>query len=220
MTHPIRVVVADDHGIVRKGIQALLAEEPDIEVVGEAGDGAVAVAETIRLQPDILLIDLVMPGIDGVEAIRRISSNLSETKILVLTSFASDDKLFPAIRAGAAGYLLKDSEPEELITAIRRVHDGLVWLSPDIARKVWQEVAHPAEPIALTQVLSERELRVLQLVARGWSNQQIADELQISEATIRTHVSHILSKLNLDSRTQAALYALRAGLTSLDDPAC
>ena len=219
MTAPIRVIVVDDHSIVRKGIRALLAEEPDIEVVGEADDGAAAVRETLRLRPDVLLMDLVMPRMDGIEAIRRIRNALSETCILVLTSFVSDDKLFPAIRAGAHGYLLKDSEPEDLIAAIRRVHRGEVSLHPDIARKVWQEVAHTREPPAPAEALSEREMTVLQLAARGWSNQQIADDLHISEATVRTHVSHILSKLHLASRTQAVLYALREGLASLNDPA-
>ncbi len=219
MTGPIRVIVADDHNLVRKGIRALLAEEPDIEVVGEAGDGAAAVTETIRLQPDVVVMDLVMPGMDGIEAIRRIHTDLPTVRILVLTSFASDDKVFPAIRAGAVGYLLKDSEPEDLIQAIRQVHQGEVSLHPDIARKVLQEVVHIEESPSPAETLSEREVQVLQLVARGWSNQRIAGELHISEPTVRTHMSNILSKLHLASRTQAVLYALRTGLASLEGSA-
>ena len=220
MTHPIRVVIADDHSIVRKGIQALLAHEHDIEVVGDVGDGAAAVAETIRLKPDVLLIDLVMPVMDGVEAIWRICRDVPTAKILVLTSFVSDDKLFPAIRAGASGYLLKESDPQDLISAIHRIHDGELCVHPSIARKMWQEVAHPSEHTSPLEVLSEREVQILQLAARGWRNSRIADELQISEATVRTHVSHILSKLALDSRTQAVLFALREGLASLSDACC
>ncbi len=219
MTGPIRVIVVDDHNLVRKGIRALLAEEPDIEVVGEAADGAAAVTETIRLRPDVVVMDLVMPGMDGIEAIRRIHTGLPTARILVLTSFASDDKVFPAIRAGAVGYLLKDSEPADLIHAIRRVQQGEVSLHPDIARKVLQEVVHIEEPPSPAEALSEREVQVLQLVARGWSNQRIAGELHISEPTVRTHMSNILSKLHLASRTQAVLYALRTGLASLEDSA-
>jgi NarL family two-component system response regulator LiaR len=219
MTSPIRVVVADDHGIVRRGIRALLGEQSDIVVVGEASNGAAAVAETLRLRPDVLVTDLVMPGMDGIEVIRRIHADLPSTRILVLTSFASDDKLFPAIRAGAHGYLLKDSEPEDLIAAIRRVHRGEVSLHPDIARKVLQEIGHAVGQPAPTTALSEREVEVLHLAARGWSNQQIAGELRISEATVRTHMSNILSKLHLASRTQAVLYALREGLASLNESA-
>ena len=217
MTRPIRVVVADDHGIVRRGIRALLGEQSDIVVVGEASNGAAAVAETLRLRPDVLVTDLVMPGMDGIEVIRRIHADLPSTRILVLTSFASDDKLFPAIRAGAVGYLLKGSEPEDLIAAIRRVHRGEVSLHPDIARKVLQQVAHTVEHPVPAETLTEREVTVLQLAARGWSDQRIATELHISDTTVRTHMSNIVSKLHFASRTQAVLYALREGLASLND---
>ena len=217
---PIRVVIADDHTVVRKGLRALLATESDIEVVAEAEDGHAAVAWVERLDPDVVLIDLVMPGGDGIDAIRHILARRPDTRILVLTSFAGDDKIFPAIQAGAAGYLLKDASPEELIHAIRQVHRGESSLSPSVARKVLQEVSVPSprsrdvSPASLTP----RELDVLRLVARGRANQAIADTLSVSEATIRNHVSAILGKLHLASRTEAALYALREGLASLDDP--
>lgn len=211
----IRVLVADDHAIVRKGIRALLATEPHIEVVGEARDGEEAIAEVQRLHPDIILMDLVMPGMDGLEATRRLQHTHPDVRTLVLTSFDGDDKVFPAIRAGASGYLLKDSGPEELEKAIVRVHRGDSALHPSIARKLMQEftssVRHKEEPESLT----DREIEVLQLVARGKSNREISGDLTISEATVRTHVSNILAKLQLCSRTQAALYALREGLASL-----
>jgi NarL family two-component system response regulator LiaR len=217
MTSAIRVLVADDHAIVRKGIRALLATEPDIEVVGEAENGREAVTEVERLQPDVILMDLVMPEVDGIEAIRRITARQPEAHILVLTSFAADDKVFPAIKAGALGYLLKDSGPEELVQAIHQVYRGESSLHPTIARKLLQELSRPSERPPTPDPLTEREVEVLRLVARGQSNQEIADQLVISEATVRTHVSNILGKLHLASRTQAALYALREGLASLDD---
>ena len=217
MTSSIRVLVADDHAIVRKGIRALLATEPDIEVVGEAENGREAVTEAEKLQPDVILMDLVMPEMDGIEAIRRITARQPEARILVLTSFAADDKVFPAIKAGALGYLLKDSGPEELVQAIHQVYLGESSLHPTIARKLLQELSRPSKRPPTPEPLTEREVEVLRLVARGRSNREIADQLVISEATVRTHVSNILSKLHLASRTQAALYALREGLASLDD---
>jgi len=217
MTRTIRILVADDHVVVRQGIRALLATEPDIEVVGEAENGQEAVAETDRLQPDVILMDLVMPEMDGIEAIRRITAQQPEARILVLTSFAADDKVFPAIKAGALGYLLKDSGPEELVGAIHQVHRGESSLHPAVARKLLQELSHPPKQPPTPEPLTEREVEVLRLVAQGRSNQEIAEELVISEATARTHVSNILRKLHLASRTQAALYALREGLASLDD---
>jgi NarL family two-component system response regulator LiaR len=217
MTGPIRVLVVDDHLVVRKGIRALLATEPDIEVVGEARDGVEAVAETARLHPDVILMDLVMPQMDGMAAIEQILSSQPAARILVLTSFDADDKVFPAIRAGALGYTLKDFGPAELVRAIQRVARGESSLHPTIARKVLHELAHPPQRPPTSDPLTEREVEVLRLVAQGESNQQIADALGISEATVRTHVSNILNKLHLASRTQAALYALREGLASLVD---
>lgn len=217
MSNLIRILITDDHVVVRRGTQALLATEPEIEVVGEAKNGEEAVAKALQLQPDVILMDLEMPVMDGIEAIRRITASRPDARILVLTSFATDDKVFPAIKAGALGYLLKDSSPDELVRAIRQVHRGESSLHPTIARKLLQEMSRPMQKPPTEDPLTEREVEVLRLVAQGRSNQDIADELVISEATVRTHVSNILGKLHLASRTQAALYALREGLASLDD---
>jgi NarL family two-component system response regulator LiaR len=217
-TSPIRVLLTDDHAIVRKGVSALLATERDIQVVGEACDGQEAVAQAEALCPDVILMDLVMPKLDGIEAISQIMAKLPSTRILVLTSFAADEKVFPAIRAGALGYLLKDSGPEELVGAIRQVHRGEPSLEPSIARKVLLELSHPPTEKTLTvDPLTQRELDILRLVAQGCSNKEIALKLSLSELTVRTHVSNILGKLHLASRTQAALYALQKGITSLQD---
>ena len=217
MAKSIRILIADDHAIVRKGIRALLATEADIEVVGEAADGKEAVEKAERLHPDVILMDLVMPGMDGIEATRRITTRQPETRILVLTSFAEDEKVFPALKAGALGYLLKDAGPEELVRAIRQVYCGESSLHPAIARKVLQELSRPPERPPTPEPLTERELEVLRLIAKGKSNREIAEELVISEATVRTHVSNILGKLQLASRTQAALYALREGIAELSE---
>ncbi len=220
MNDEIRVIVVDDHAIVRKGISALLATEPGIQVVGEASNGAEALDQASSLLPDVMLMDLVMPQMDGIEAIRQIKTRQPDIRILVLTSFAADDKVLPAIKAGALGYLLKDSSPEDLVSAIRQVYRGESWLHPTIARKVLQELTRPVEHKPApdsSQSLTEREAEVLRLIAQGLSNREIADRLVLSEATVRTHVSNILNKLHLASRTQAALYALREGLASLKE---
>jgi NarL family two-component system response regulator LiaR len=218
MSQPIRVLIADDHVVVRKGIRALLATEPGIAVVGEATDGAEAVRAAAELSPDVILMDIVMPAVDGIEAVRRIMAAQPRSRILVLTSFATDDQIFPALKAGALGYLLKDTGPEDLVQAIRQVHRGESSLHPTIARKVLQELSRPPQRPPTPDPLTAREVEVLRLVVQGRSNQEIARALVVSEATVRTHVSSILSKLHLASRTQAALYALREGLASLDDP--
>lgn len=218
MSQPaIRILIADDHAIVRKGLRALLAREPDIEIAGEAGDGQAAVEQAAALRPDIVLMDLEMPVLDGIGAIRQIAAAQPDVRILVLTSFSTDDRVFPAIKAGALGYLLKDSEPETLIQAIHQVARGESSLHPLIARKVLQELSRPSSRPPTPDPLTERELEVLRLVAHGLSNRQIAERLSITEMTVRTHVSNVLGKLQLASRIQAALYALREGLTSLDD---
>jgi NarL family two-component system response regulator LiaR len=217
MKAPIRVLLADDHAILRKGIRALLSTEPDVEVVGEAGDGAEALAQAEALQPDVILMDLVMPGMDGIEATRQIVARQPGARVLVLTSFVADDKVFPAIKAGALGYILKDTGPDELVRAIRQVHRGEPTMEAEIARKVLFELAQPPRQPPTADPLTARELEVLRLLAQGKSNREIAEDLVLSEMTVRTHVSNILGKLHLASRTQAALYALKEGLASLDD---
>jgi NarL family two-component system response regulator LiaR len=227
MKKQIRVLLADDHAIVRDGIRSLLKTQPDIEVVGEANNGRDAVSKAEALQPDVVLMDLVMPGMDGIEAIGLIVDGQPASRILVLTSFSAEDKVFPAIKAGAMGYLLKDCDSEELVRAIHQVHCGESSLHPKIARMLLQEMAAARSPSGsepprravppAVDPLTERELDVLKLVAHGKSNREIADELVVAEGTVRTHVSNILSKLHLASRTQATLFALREGLASLDD---
>jgi NarL family two-component system response regulator LiaR len=219
VTNVIRILIVDDHAIVRKGIAAVLRTVPEIEVVGEAANGREAIDQARRLKPEVILMDLVMPEVDGIEAIRRITADQPDMRILVLTTFAGEDKIFPAIKAGALGYHLKDSGPETLVQAIRQVHRGESALHPIIARKVLQEISRPLERQPTQDPLTPRELEVLQLVAQGRENQRIAEELVITDATVRTHVSNILKKLHLASRTQAALYALREGLASLDEAA-
>lgn len=214
---PIGVLLVDDHEVVRRGIGALLATEDSVSVVGEAANGEEAIAQAAELEPDVILMDLEMPGLGGIEAIERIVGSDPKARILVLTSFAADDKVFPAIKAGASGYLLKDTGPEDLVKAIQQIDRGESSLNPTIARKLLREVSQPAAGKQTADPLTERELEVLGLIAKGKSNHEIADELVISDATVRTHVSNILGKLHLASRTQAALYALREGLASLDD---
>ena len=214
----VRVLIVDDHAIVRKGIRALLSEADGFEVVGEAGNGQEAVLRAQETHPDVILMDVLMPGMDGIEATRQITRRWPAARVLVLTSFAADDKVFPAIKAGAAGYLLKDSSPDELVRAIRQVHRGEPSLHPTIARKLLQEIARPAELQPAPEALTGREMAVLRLIAQGLSNQEIADRISVSEPTVRTHVSRILGKLHLASRTQAALYAVREGLTDEDGP--
>lgn len=215
MTNPIRLLIADDHAIIRKGIRAVLENVPDIELVGEVTNGREAVAEAERLRPDVILMDLVMPEMDGIEAIRRIRARQPRVRLLVLTTFAGEDRILPAIKAGATGYHLKDSSPQELVEAIRQVHRGESSLHPTIARKVLQELTGPSDQAPTPEPLTPREMEVLHWLAEGMENREIAEKLVISEATVRTHVSNILGKLHLASRTQAALYALREGLAPL-----
>jgi NarL family two-component system response regulator LiaR len=217
MSGPIRVVVTDDHAIVRKGICALLATEPDIEVVGEAQNGEEAIAVAQEAEPDVILMDLVMPRMDGLEATRRITARQPGVRVLVLTSFDGDDKVFPSIEAGALGYLLKNSGPGELVRAIHQVHRGESALHPSIARRLLRQLSEPPERGPDTASLTGRESEVLRLVAQGHSNREISRRLVISESTVRTHVSNILAKLKVGSRTEAAVYALREGLAPAED---
>ncbi len=217
MSESIRVLIVDDHVIVRKGIRVLLATEQEIEVVGEARDGKEALEKIESLRPDVILLDLLMPRLDGIGVIRQTLARDPKARILVLTSFAADDKVFPAIKAGALGYLLKDTKPEELVYAIHQVYRGDSSLSPAIARKVLQELSRSSDRPPTPEPLTAREMEILQIVAQGKINRDIAAELSISEATVRTHVSNILGKLHLATRTQATLYALREGLASLDE---
>ena len=219
---PIRLLVVDDHPVVRQGLRTFLETRSDFEVVGEAGDGETAMAEAARLRPDVILMDLVMPGVDGLEAIGRIRAADPAARILVLTSFASADQVLPALRAGAAGYLLKDAAPAEVEAAIRAVHRGEGLLDPAVTATVLAEVARPgaASPPSAPAVgrglasLTPREREVLGLLGRGMTNAAIARELFVAEKTVKTHVSSILAKLRLTDRTQAALYAARLGLSS------
>jgi NarL family two-component system response regulator LiaR len=216
MTETIRILAADDHAVVREGLRALIDTEPGMALVGEASDGVEAVSKAQAVQPDVVLLDLVMPRKSGIEAIGEIRRAAPDARILVLTSFAEDDKVFPAIKAGAQGYLLKDASPGELLRAIREVHRGEPSMHPTIARKLMLELQRSSDLPPTEDPLTEREAEVLGLVAQGLTNQEIADRLYVSERTVRTHVSNILSKLHLANRTQAALYALRRGLASLE----
>jgi two-component system, NarL family, response regulator LiaR len=224
----IRVLIVDDHAVVRQGLRTFLELQDDpamlaIAVVGEAADGAQAVELARRLQPDVVLLDLVMPVLGGIEALPRILEGSPRSRVIILTSFGEEDKLLPAIRAGAQGYLLKDIPPNELVQAVRAAYLGKVQLHPDIARTLMSAVAAreppaaaPAPPTGQTAAppdhLTERELEGLRLIAAGLNNRQIADKLVISEKTVKTHVSSILGKLHVEDRTRAAVYALRHGL--------
>ncbi len=204
----ITVVLVDDHAIVRQGLRTYLGLQPDIEVVGEAGDGREALAKVRETLPDIVLMDLVMPNVDGVEATRQVTALSPSTRVIVLTSFSEDEKVFASIKAGAQGYLMKDVLPQDLVRAIRTVHRGEAQLDPEIARKLMQEFTNP-QPTVPKHDLTEREMDVLRLIAQGKSNKEISEDLVLSEKTVKTHVSNILQKLHLSDRTQAAVYALR-----------
>jgi two-component system, NarL family, response regulator LiaR len=212
---PIRVLIADDHAIVRLGLRALIATEPGMEVVGEAVDGLDAVRKARSLHPDVIVLDLVMPHKDGIEATVEITRENAAARILVLTSFAEDDKLVPALKAGAVGYLLKDSAPRDLLQAIRDVAQGVPSLHPHIAHTLLRALRRPAEQPAVAP-LTRREREVACLLALGRSNKEIARALVLSEATVRTHITHILRKLNLSNRTAVARYALCEGLAHPD----
>lgn len=215
-TEKIKVLIVDDHQVVRQGLRTFLELQDDVLVVGEAGDGELAVEMVRQLNPNVVLMDLVMPHLDGISATRQVKSLGTEVKIIALTSFTEDDKVFPAIQAGASSYLLKDVSPDDLVEAIRAVHRGEPRLHPDIARKLMEQVAHQVSSPRESHFedLTERECDVINLIAQGCSNQDIANELVISEKTVKTHVSNILSKLQLEDRTQLAIYAIRKGMVN------
>ena len=210
----IRIVIADDHSVVRQGLRMFLSLDQELNVVGEASDGAEAVQLARELRPDIVLMDLIMPVMDGVTATATIRRELPDTEVIALTSVLGDASVFGAVRAGAIGYLLKDTQAEELRTSIKAAAAGQVQLSPRVAARLLREVRGPKATLPLT----ERETQVLKLLAQGYSNKEIGRELEIGEKTVKTHVGNVLAKLGVPSRTQAALYALRVGLVSLDPP--
>jgi two-component system, NarL family, response regulator LiaR len=207
----IRVLIVDDHSVVRHGLRLFLRTDPELEVVGEAADGLQALARAQELRPDIVLMDLLMPVMDGIEAIGRLRQALPETEVIALTSVLEDRSVVRAVRAGAIGYLLKDTEADELCRAIKAAAAGKVQLSPEAAQRLMREVAGPANP----DPLSDRETQVLKLLAHGSTNKEIGVALSIEETTVKSHVSNILGKLGVQSRTQAALYAARIGLAEL-----
>jgi NarL family two-component system response regulator LiaR len=214
----IKVLIVDDHRVVRQGLRTFLELHDDIVVVGEAGDGVTAVEMVRQFEPDVVLMDLVMPRLDGIAATRQLRSSGSPAKVIALTSFTEDDKVFPAIQAGASSYLLKDVSPDDLVEAVRAVHRGEARLHPAIAQRLMDQVARQAGPDhePLADDLTEREREVVRLVAQGRSNAEIAQALFISDKTVKTHMSHILSKLDLHDRTQLAIYAIEHGLVDSD----
>lgn len=217
MDQRIRVLIADDHAIVREGLRAVLESKADMEIVAEAANGAQAVPLALEIQPDVILMDLLMPVKSGIEAIHEIRRQNPDARILVLTSYADNEQVFSAIRSGALGYLLKESSPQELIEAIRCVHRGEPSLHPAVARKLILGFSQETKAENEANPLTERELEVLKLVARGLTNPEIASSLNVGEGTVRFHVSNILTKLQLENRTQAVLFALRKGLVSLHE---
>jgi NarL family two-component system response regulator LiaR len=220
----IRVLIVDDHAVVRQGLRTFIDLQEDMTVVAEGGDGLEGVDLATRLQPDIVLLDLVMPNMDGIEATRQIHECSPNSKILILTSFGEDDKVFPAIRHGALGYLLKDIHPNDLVKAVRSANQGQVQLHPDIAKKLMDSVSSPVKSVPVIASvkknltaeidLTDREKEVISCIARGLNNREIAREMVISEKTVKTHVSNLLSKLAVDDRTQAAIWAIKNGLGS------
>ena len=215
-SNPIRILIVDDHAVVREGLRAFIEIKPDMEIVGEAGDGIEALEKAGKLNPDVILLDIVMPRLDGIGTIEGLNEQGSQARILVITSFAEEEQIFPAIKAGALGYLLKDSQPQELIQAIRDVHRGEPSLHPTVALKLMNELNREPELPPTEEPLTKRELEVLKLIAQGHSNREIGEQLHLSERTVGKYTSIILDKLHLANRTQAALYALRSGIVDVD----
>jgi len=213
MSDRIRVLIADDHAVLREGLRSFLELQDGIEIVGDAADGAEAVELAEKLRPAVVLMDLVMPKLDGVEAMRELRERVPETRVIILTSYIDDDRLLPAIRAGAAGYLLKNAEPQELARAIRAADAGEALIDPSVAARLVERLAED-DGRDDYESLTAREREVLELIGRGFSNKRIALELDIAEKTVKTHVSNLLGKLGVADRTQAALYASRLGRRS------
>lgn len=215
MTEQINILVVDDHAVVRTGISAWIASEPDLFLSGEAADGEEAIAKALELQPDVILMDLILPKKDGIDAIKDIIQGNPEARILVITSFSEKDNAIQAIKAGAMGFMMKDTSPESMLQAIREVHKGNPWLSAEITRMLIHEDIRAKETISPVEKLTDREMDVLRLIAQGLPDKDIANQLTISKATVRYHVTNILTKLHLENRTQAALYAIREGHVSI-----
>lgn len=213
----IRVLIADDHELVRMALKTLVDAEPDLEVVGEAGTTDEAVSSAVELRPHVLVLDMRMPGGGGVEVCQRVKSELPDTAVLVVTSFDDDEELFGALEAGANGYLMKDTRPDRIVTAVRALHDGQCVFDAGIASRMVAGRVREAEATAASEPLTDRELEVIALMAQGHSNKDIARELWLGESTVKTHVSHVLRKLGAADRTSAVLMALRAGLVRLED---
>ncbi len=212
MFKKIRILIVDDHMVVREGLNALFSAEPEMEVIGMAANGKEAIELARKLNPDVILLDLVMPEMDGVQATRKIKEDNPQARILVLTSFAEEHQVYSAIKAGAIGYLMKDTSSDQLIQAIQDTYYNRPALGPEIAKKLMQDIQSGEQQSMMENPLTPREIEILQQIAMGKTNQQIADDLVVSERTVRTHVTNILSKLGLTNRTQAVIYALKEGI--------
>ena len=217
MESPIKILIADDHPLIRQGLRVVIEAQPDLELVGEVSNGEQAVRQSLALHPDIVIMDLQMPVKDGLTATREITQADAHVQVLILTSFPDDDNVYTAIKAGAMGFLLKDSSAEYLLDAIRTVYGGESVLHPTIARRLMQEIKQPQKLPPTTDPLTPREVEVLGCLSQGMTNRQIADKLSVSVRTVSTHVRNILDKLHLANRTQAALYALEQGIVTKSD---
>jgi NarL family two-component system response regulator LiaR len=217
MANKIRIMIVDDHAVVRQGLRTMLEPKGEYEVVGEATNGIELIQLCRTLQPDLIILDLIMPELGGIEAIQQIKKCSSKSKILVLTSFSEEGKVIAALKAGANAYVLKESSPEELLHAIQAVVKGETWIYPNLAKKALEQLIHPTQTSTEEIELTRKELEVIKLIAKGKTNSQIAQDLCVSESTVRFHLSNIFSKLDLKNRTQVALFALREGLTTLEE---
>jgi NarL family two-component system response regulator LiaR len=214
MAEPIRLLIIDDHRIVREGLKTFLAPNPRMQIIGEGQDGREAVELASRLKPDVVLMDLVMPGMDGIEATRQITACLPQARVLIITSFTEEERVMGAIQVGAAGYLLKDSSPQILEEAIEAVYRGESYLPPSIARKVIHSLRRPEETTPAALSLTPREIEIVKLVAMGYTNEEIASAIYISPRTVSSHLWRLMRKIQADNRTQVAIYAFRHGIAA------